>query len=112
MMHEHESPTAVPQPRQTTAYLKQLFSQVGFRIDTRKGQNFLVDLNLIDLLVRSAEIEPADVVLEVGCGTGVVTERVSAAAARVVSAEIDPRLAQLARDRLIERDNARMRAGG
>ena len=59
------------------------------------------DLNLIDLLVRSAEIEPADVVLEVGCGTGVVTERVSAAAARVVSAEIDPRLAQLARDRLI-----------
>ena len=111
MMHEHESPTAVPQPRQTTAYLKQLFSQVGFRIDTRKGQNFLVDLNLIDLLVRSAEIEPADVVLEVGCGTGVVTERVSAAAARVVSAEIDPRLAQLARDRLIERDNVTLVEG-
>ena len=111
MMHEHESPTAVPQPRQTTAYLKQLFSQVGFRIDTRKGQNFLVDLNLIDLLVRSAEIEPADVVLEVGCGTGVVTERVSAAAARVVSAEIDPRLAQLARDRLIDRDNVTLVEG-
>ena len=111
MMHEHESPTAVPQPRQTTAYLKQLFSQVGFRIDTRKGQNFLVDLNLIDLLVRSAEIEPADVVLEVGCGTGVVTERVSAAAARVVSAEVDPRLAQLARDRLIERDNVTLVEG-
>ena len=111
MMHEHESPTAVPQPRQTTAYLKQLFSQVGIRIDTRKGQNFLVDLNLIDLLVRSAEIEPADVVLEVGCGTGVVTERVSAAAARVVSAEIDPRLAQLARDRLIERDNVTLVEG-
>ena len=38
-----------PQPRQTTAYLKELFSQVGFRIDARRGQNFLVDLNLVDL---------------------------------------------------------------
>jgi 16S rRNA (adenine1518-N6/adenine1519-N6)-dimethyltransferase len=105
MTHDHEPAAAVPQPRQTTAYLKQLFSQVGFTIDARRGQNFLVDLNLVDLLVRSAAIEPADVVLEVGTGTGVATERLAAAAARVVTAEIDPRLAQLARDRLIDRDN-------
>ena len=43
--------------------------------------------------------------LEVGTGTAALTERLSAAAARVVTAEIDPRLAQLARDRLIDRDN-------
>lgn len=92
-------------PRQTTAYLKRLFSQVGFTIDARRGQNFLVDLNLVDLLVRTAGIGPADVVLEVGAGTGVLTERLAAAAARVVSAEIDPRLAQLARDRLVDHDN-------
>ena len=36
--------------RQTTAYLKKLFSEVGFSIDSKKGQNFLVDLNLLDLL--------------------------------------------------------------
>ena len=48
-------------PRQTTAYLKKLFAQVGFTIDARRGQNFLVDLNLIDLLVRSAAIDQADV---------------------------------------------------
>jgi 16S rRNA (adenine1518-N6/adenine1519-N6)-dimethyltransferase len=102
---------AAAAPRQTTAYLKKLFAQVGFRIDARRGQNFLVDLNLIDLLVRSATIEPADVVLEVGSGTGVVTERVAAAAARVVTAEIDPRLAQLARDRLVERDNVTLVEG-
>ena len=33
--------------RQTTAYLKKLFSDVGFSIDARRGQNFLVDLNLL-----------------------------------------------------------------
>jgi len=56
--------------RQTTAYLKELFGQVGFTIDARRGQNFLVDLNLLDLLERSAGITAADVVLEVGAGTG------------------------------------------
>jgi len=108
----HDDPAALtPPPRQTTAYLKELFSQVGFRIDARRGQNFLVDLNLVDLLVRAAAIGADDVVLEVGTGTGVVTERTSALAARVVTAEIDPRLAQLARERLIDRDNVTLVEG-
>jgi 16S rRNA (adenine1518-N6/adenine1519-N6)-dimethyltransferase len=105
-----DQPVAPP-PRQTTAYLKKLFVQVGFTIDARRGQNFLVDLNLVDLAVRAAEIRPQDVVLEVGTGTGVLTERLSAAAARVVTCEIDPRLAQLARDRLIERENVTLVEG-
>jgi len=91
---------AVP-ARQTTTYLKALFAQVGFTIDARRGQNFLVDLNLLDLLERSAGIRPDDAVLEVGSGTGALTERLAAAASRVVTVEIDPRLAQLARDRLL-----------
>jgi 16S rRNA (adenine1518-N6/adenine1519-N6)-dimethyltransferase len=104
-------PPATAQPRQTTAYLKELFSQVGFTIDARRGQNFLVDLNLLDLLARSAAIAPDDVVLEVGTGTGALTERLAALAARVVTAEIDPRLAQLARDRLIDHDNVTLVEG-
>ena len=100
-----------PPPRQTTAFLKRLFEQVGFTIDTRRGQNFLVDLNLLDLLARAAEIRPEDVVLEVGTGTAALTERLSAAAARVVTVEIDPRLAQLARDRLVDRDNVTLVEG-
>jgi 16S rRNA (adenine1518-N6/adenine1519-N6)-dimethyltransferase len=111
MTHDHDAAPPAPQPRQTTAYLKELFKQVGFTIDARRGQNFLVDLNLVDLLVRTAAIEPADVVLEVGTGTGVVTERTSAAAAHVVAAEIDPRLAQLARERLVERGNVTLVEG-
>ncbi len=113
MTHDHGTqPASTPaQPRQTTAYLKQLFSDVGFTIDARRGQNFLVDLNLIDLLERSADIAPEDIVLEVGTGTGVLTERLSAAAARVVTCEIDPRLAQLARDRLIDRKNVTLIEG-
>jgi len=102
---------ASPPPRQTTAYLKELFTQVGFTIDARRGQNFLVDLNLLDLLARTAAPGPDDVVLEVGTGTGSLTERLAATAGHVITCEIDPRLAQLARDRLVDRDNVELIEG-
>jgi len=105
-----QRPSAEP-ARQTTAYLKNLFAQVGFTIDARRGQNFLVDLNLLDLLERSAGITTSDVVLEVGAGTGALTERLARAAGRVVSVEIDPRLAQLARERIIDCDTVQLIEG-
>ena len=97
--------------RQTTAYLKQLFEQVGFTIDSKRGQNFLVDLNLLDLLERSADVRPDDVVMEVGTGTGALTERLAGSARRVITCEIDPRLAQLARDKLVDCDNVTLVEG-
>ena len=100
---------AIEPVRQTTAYLKRLFAQVGFQIDARRGQNFLVDLNLLDLLERTAGVTPDDVVLEVGAGTGALTERLARAAGRLVSVEVDPRLAQLARERLLAADAERAR---
>jgi len=104
-------PAAAQAARQTTAYLKKLFSDVGFSIDARRGQNFLVDLNLLDLLERTAGIEPDDIVLEVGSGTAALTERLSRAAFQVVTAEIDPRLTTLARDRLIDCENVELVEG-
>jgi 16S rRNA (adenine1518-N6/adenine1519-N6)-dimethyltransferase len=66
----------------------------------RLGQNFLSDPNLLDAIVRDAELGPREVVLEVGAGEGVLTERLAAAAAHVHTVEIDrglgPALAPLA----------------
>lgn len=66
----------------------------------RLGQNFLADPNLLDAIVRDAALAPDDVVLEVGAGEGVLTERLAAAAAHVHSVEIDrglePALTELA----------------
>jgi 16S rRNA (adenine1518-N6/adenine1519-N6)-dimethyltransferase len=109
--HDDQTRPPAGPTRQTTAYLKQLFVEVGFVIDAKRGQNFLVDLNLLDLLERSAGITPADVVLEVGTGTGALSERLSRAAKHVVTCEIDPRLACLARDKLIDCDNVTLVEG-
>lgn len=55
----------------------------------RLGQNFLADPNLLDAIVRDAELSPDDVVLEVGAGEGVLSERLAAAAAHLHTVEID-----------------------
>ncbi|HEX2265712.1 MAG TPA: 16S rRNA (adenine(1518)-N(6)/adenine(1519)-N(6))-dimethyltransferase RsmA [Solirubrobacterales bacterium] len=59
----------------------------------RLGQNFLADPNLLDAIVRDAELAPDDVVLEVGAGEGVLSERLAAAAAHLHTVEIDRGLA-------------------
>jgi 16S rRNA (adenine1518-N6/adenine1519-N6)-dimethyltransferase len=67
----------------------------SFQIEPRKslGQNFLHDPNALEKIVTIAEVMPDDNVLEVGPGTGLLTERLARAARRVVSVELDERLA-------------------
>ncbi len=95
-------------PRQTASYLMKRFEEVGIRPVTRHGQNFLIDLNLVELLVNSAELEPCDVVLEVGTGTGSLTAMMAQRAGAVVTVELDPQLHQLASEALVEFDNVVM----
>ena len=58
----------------------------------RLGQNFLSDPNLLDAIVRDAELGEGEVVLEVGAGEGVLTERLAAVAGHVHAIELDRRL--------------------
>jgi len=55
----------------------------------RLGQNFLADPNLLDAIVRDAELEAGDAVLEVGAGEGVLSERLADVASFVHVVEID-----------------------
>ena len=63
------------------------------------GQHFLVDENILGVIERLAELGPADVVLEIGPGLGVLTRRLADRVAHVHAVEIDrslaPRLADL-----------------
>lgn len=58
----------------------------------RLGQNFLADPNLLDAIVRDAELQPGEVVLEVGLGEGVLSERLAETVAHLHGIEIDRRL--------------------
>lgn len=77
----------------------------GLKPKNKLGQNFLVDLNLIDFIVRHADLQPDDLILEVGAGTGSLTARLVAGAGAVLSVEIDPSFHQLAQETLGPKQN-------
>jgi 16S rRNA (adenine1518-N6/adenine1519-N6)-dimethyltransferase len=58
----------------------------------RLGQNFLADTNLLAAIVREADPDPADVVLEVGGGEGALTAELAPRVERVHVVELDSRL--------------------
>lgn len=86
--------------RQTVSFLRRRFDEVGLFPDRSHGQNFLIDLNLVEFIARSALITPDDVVLEVGTGTGSLTRLLAAQAAAVVTVEIDQNLHRMAAEEL------------
>ena len=95
---------ATPSTRQTLSYLRNLFAERGIKPKNKLGQNFLIDLNLLDLVLRSAELTREDLVLEVGSGTGSLTVRLVEQAGAVVSIEIDADFAALTDEEVTQRD--------
>jgi 16S rRNA (adenine1518-N6/adenine1519-N6)-dimethyltransferase len=87
-------------PGQTLREIRALLAAGGLNPQHRFGQNFLIDLNLMRKLVAAAELSPDDVVLEVGPGTGSLTEMLLDAGVRVVAVEIDRGFQAILRERL------------
>lgn len=84
---------------QSVSQIRALLDAAGLAPRRQYGQNFLIDLNLMRKLVSAAEVRSADVVLEVGCGTGSLTEHLLETGARVVGVEIDHGLQAILRER-------------
>ena len=73
------------------------------------GQHFLVDENILGVIGRLAELDPEDVVLEVGPGPGALTEYLSHRVAHVHAVELDGRLERYLEERFGERANVTLR---
>lgn len=82
-----------------------LFKDHGFNPRSDLGQNFLIDINLIEFAVRSAELTKDDLVLEVGPGTGGMTTFLSEEAGEVISVEVDRNMFALATKATEDCDN-------
>ncbi len=69
-----------------------LLRELDFRPSRALGQNFLVDGNILDVILRTADLRPEDGAMEIGPGLGILTEALLERCARVVAVEKDRRL--------------------
>ncbi len=88
---------------QTLSEIKALLAGRGIRPKHRFGQNFLHDHNQLRKLVESAAVRPGELVVEVGPGTGTLTETLVEAGAEVIACEIDHDMQAIVRERLGDR---------
>jgi len=90
---------------QTKHQIEALLAEAGSQPRHRFGQNFMIDRNLVRLVAEAGELTQSDWALEVGPGTGTLTEELLERAGKVVAVEIDRDLAELLRKRLGNHEN-------
>lgn len=86
---------------QTLSEIRALLDVRGIRPKHRFGQNFLHDQNQIRRLLDEARIQPGDCVIEVGPGTGTLTEALLEAGANVIACEVDADMAAIVEERVM-----------
>ncbi len=89
----------------TKSMLKALLEERGVRVKKQWGQNFLIDQNLLQFIIKAAELSSNDVVLEIGTGTGSLTRLLAQNARHVFAVELDRRLFEIMSETLKDYHN-------
>lgn len=78
-----------------------------YKIQANKslGQNFLVNDNVIDEIIRGSNIDKQDLIIEIGPGLGVLTNRLLQESNNVVAVELDKRMVNILKDRFAQNIN-------
>ena len=84
----------ISSPSRTTQILK----HYGIKLKKSLGQNFLIDTNSAKKIVKYADVNSRDIILEIGSGIGSLTEILIGEAKKVVCVEIDKRLVRVFED--------------
>ncbi len=88
-------------PQRTIEVIK----KYEFAFQKKFGQNFLIDGHVLDKIIRAADINKEDIILEVGPGIGTMTQYLAEGAKKVIAVEIDKKLIPILDDTLSEYDN-------
>lgn len=91
-------------PSRTAEILK----KYNFNFQKKFGQNFLIDSNVLEKIVKGAQVTKEDVVLEIGPGIGTMTQYLAESAKKVLAIEIDSKLIPILEDTLSDYNNVRI----
>jgi 16S rRNA (adenine1518-N6/adenine1519-N6)-dimethyltransferase len=82
--------------------------QFGFKPKKRLGQHFLIDEAVLERILSAAELSHRDIVVEVGPGLGILTEELAKRGAKVIAVELDSKLVDILRKRLVPFPNVKI----
>ena len=80
-------------------FVREILRSRGIRPDRKKGQNFLVDSNVLKTIEKAANLGSLDTVIEVGAGLGVLTSLLTEKCKQVYAIESDKRLVELLKEK-------------
>lgn len=78
---------------------KYLMKKYNISANKNLGQNFLIDKDVIETIVRASEINKEDLVIEIGPGLGTLTNMLLQEAGKVIAVELDKRMVEILNDR-------------
>jgi 16S rRNA (adenine1518-N6/adenine1519-N6)-dimethyltransferase len=84
---------------------RQLLDQYEIQPKKSLGQNFMHDPNTLEKIVATADLQATDTVVEIGAGTGALTDKLAQVAGRVVAVELDERLIPILEQRFMRQRN-------
>jgi len=93
------------------ASIKKELSEYGLIPRKSWGQHFLVDRNILNKVIRTAQLEKRDIVLEVGPGLGEMTLALAHHVKKVIAVEIDPKLVEVLKEKTAESFNVEVIRG-
>ncbi|WP_369682635.1 16S rRNA (adenine(1518)-N(6)/adenine(1519)-N(6))-dimethyltransferase RsmA [Methanosphaera cuniculi] len=80
---------------------KEILEKYNIRLDKNKSQNYLIDNNKLENILKNADIQPDETILEIGAGIGTLTIPMAKKAEKVIAIEKDPLIADVLKQRLI-----------
>lgn len=96
------------QPIASVKKVHQLLKKYGLHAKKHLGQNFIVDRNIINKIVSTANIDKTSHVLEIGPGIGSLTEALCEVAKEVVAVEIDSQMVSILKESCSHCDNLKV----
>ncbi|PIR41354.1 MAG: ribosomal RNA small subunit methyltransferase A [Candidatus Yanofskybacteria bacterium CG10_big_fil_rev_8_21_14_0_10_46_23] len=89
-------------------FIKESLEKIGGAPNEVLGQNFLINPDIYNDLIKTAEIEPGQKIIEIGPGLGTITEKLAEAGAEVIGVEKDPRLADFLKSQFRAKEKIRI----
>ena len=84
---------------------KTIMKKYGIKANKDLGQNFLINNEVVENIIKSSDVSKEDLIIEIGPGLGTLTKRLLENAGKVICIELDKKMIKILNDRFGDYSN-------